>query len=381
MKQGFCAFVFSILAAVALAELPVETVPKVEALPAKYPDSWIFAHDFNFNTLIAGKIILVDTAAETREYKGAIDATQFASFVASSKNNSELYVGDTFYSRSTSGVRTDVISIYDKATLNKTGEILLPKNNRAQIVASKYLLRLIDRDRFLLVFNFTPAASVTVIDTRKRMITAEISLPGCSLIYPTGKRGFSSLCGDGSFFTVQLNRKGEPTRRSSSASFFSVDEDPVFDKPVYIGMTAYFVSFKSKVYEVNMSGNEPEVKGSWSLVNEAQASQNWRPSGWQIATGDDDELVYVVMSENGYDGSHKYGGEEVWVVNVNDRKLIQRIPMQTPAFSIELTSGSNPLLIVTNVNMLMDVYDLDGKLQRTLSLGDTATPIALHAQR
>ena len=39
------------------------------------------------------------------------------------------------------------------------------------------------------------------------------------------------------------------------------------------------------------------------------------------------------------------------------------------------------LLAVTNVVMGLDVYKPDGTLLRSLSLGDAAMPLALHAKR
>lgn len=380
MKKFVIGLLISLVAAPVLAEVPVDRVPNVTTLPKVYPSSWLFAHDVNFGSLIAGKVILIDVAADTKEYKGAIDAAQMASFIES-RERSELYVAESFYSRGTAGKRTDVVSVYDKSSLLKTAEIILPNSNRAQIVANKFLMRLVDDDRFLLIYNFTPAASASVVDMEKRTVVAEIGLSGCSMIYPTGQRGFSSLCGDGAFFTVQLDEQGKEASRTKGTQFFSVDDDPVFDKPVYLGSTAYFISYKSMVYPVDMSGEVPEVMPSWSLLNASLAAQNWRPSGWEIATSDGRAKIYLIMSENGFNGSHKNGGEEIWVVNVKRQTLAKRIKVKDNAFSIELVPGNKPLLAVTNVNMLLDVYKLNGKLQRTFNLGDAAMPFILHARR
>lgn len=380
MKKLSIALLFSLMAGAPLADLPPESTPNVKTLPSDYPSSWVFSQDVNFSSLVAGKVILVDVSADSKEYKGAVDAAQMAAFVES-KRLPELYVAETFYSRGTAGIRTDVVSIYDKSTLNKIDEIILPNNNRALIVVNKYLMRLIDNDKFLLIYNFTPATSVTVVDIKKRMIVDEIASPGCSMVYPVGKRGFASLCGDGSMFVVQLDRQGKQQKKTTVPSFFSVDDDPVFDKPVYINKTAYFISYKGMVHPVDMSGRQPRVLPAWSLLNKQQAMQNWRPSGWQIATSDGQQKLYVIMSENGYNGSHKNGGEEIWVANVDNQSLSNRISVNTNAFSIELTSGDNPLLVVTNVNMLLDVYNVAGKLQRSFNLGDAAMPLLIHAKR
>lgn len=52
------------------AELPIEPIPNVKTLSADYPDSMVFVHDANFDALIAGRVVLVDVAPETGNYKG-----------------------------------------------------------------------------------------------------------------------------------------------------------------------------------------------------------------------------------------------------------------------------------------------------------------------
>ena len=380
MKHFLIALLVCLAASNGWAELRAESTPNVMTLPEDYPPSWLFAHDVNFGTLIAGKVIVVDVAADTKEYKGAVDAAQMASFIESA-TRPELYVAESFYSRGTAGIRTDVVSVYSKSSLNKITEVILPNTNRAQIVANQFLMRLVDNDRFLLIYNFTPASSVSVVDMQEREFVDEIALSGCSMVYPNGRRSFSSLCGDGALSTVQLDSQGKVAGRTRGAAFFSIDDDPIFDKPIYIGTMAYFISYKSMVYPVDMSGDVPQVQKPWSLVSSRLAKQNWRPSGWKIGASDGRTKLYVIMSPNGFNGSHKNGGEEIWVMDVNRKSLKQRIKVQDNAFSIEIVPGRKPLLAVTNVNMLLDVYSLSGKHQRTFSLGDAAMPLMLHAQR
>ena len=64
---------------------------------------------------------------------------------------------------------------------------------------------LTDDERFLLIYNFNPAQSLAVIDTKTRKFVREIETPGCALVYPTGPRSFFSVCGDGSLLLVSLN--------------------------------------------------------------------------------------------------------------------------------------------------------------------------------
>jgi methylamine dehydrogenase heavy chain len=370
----------SLISFVSHAELKPEPIPKVETLPEEYPASWIFAHDVNFNSMIAGKVAIIDVDADTREYKGAIDASQMAAFVAAKKHPT-LYVAESFYSRGTKGERTDVIAIYDKSSLAKTGEVILPKKNRAQMVTNKFMLQLVDDEKYLLIFAFTPASSVIVMDTQTNELVSEIAIAGCSMIYPAGNRGFASLCGNGTMKAVKIDSQGQESERFDTPPFFDIDEDPLFDKPIYIGNTAYFFSYKGLVQPINLSKSKPVLKPTWSLLSEEEKKQNWRPGGWQIATSDNQKLFYVIMHKDGYNGSHKFGGEEIWAFDADTKKRVNRIALKTNAFSIEVTTSDKPYLAVTNVAMGLDIYTLDGEFVRYINVGDGAMPIVLHSGR
>lgn len=362
-----------------IAPLNSEPVMKIERLPEQYPSSWFFAHDANFQSLIAGKVVIMDSAADTKEYKAAIDAAQFATFVES-RALPELYVAESFYSRGTRGARTDVVTVYDKSTLQRKAEIILPGNKRSQVVTNKHNMRLIDNDKYLVIFNFTPASSATIIDTANKKVLNEINMPGCNMIYPNGPRGFSSLCGDGSMVSVQIDEQGKEVSRELVPSFFSVDDDPVFDKPSYINGVAYFVTYLGNVIPVDMTGDVPKVLTTWSLLDEKGRNGNWRPSGWQVSAGGNGKL-YVIMSPDGFDGSHKSGGEQIWVYDITSKKRVLTIKATIPAFSLELLNTQPETLVVTNVLMGVDILDAKGKLQRSFTVGDSAMPLVLHGVR
>jgi methylamine dehydrogenase heavy chain len=362
------------------ANLPTEPTPAVESMPETYPESLVYVHDVNFEALIAGRVVLLDVAPSTRNYKGALDAAQFASFIESKRKN-ELYVAETFYARGTRGERTDVLTIYDKKHLKRIGEIALPGGKRGHFVSHRYTLQLVDNDRYLLLFNFTPAASVTMIDMDSRTILSETQIPGCGLVYPAGKRGFASLCSDGSMLTAQFDQKGTLIHQQSVASFFDVDDDPLFDKPVYIDKTAWFPSFKGDMQSIDLSGKTPVVQARWSLLNKEQKSEKWRPGGWQIATVNDRGFIYILMHKNGYNGSHKSGGSEVWVYDPVTQKRVNHFALKNWGVSIELTGGNKPFLVVTNGSMQLDVYDPQNG-QWLKMIGDVGpSPFYIHAQR
>jgi methylamine dehydrogenase heavy chain len=361
------------------AQLSPELMPNVRTLPSQYPDTWIFAHDVNFSALIAGRVVIVDVAAQNRHYKGALDAAQFATFTESSRR-SELYVGETFYSRGTRGERSDILTIYDKSTLQRLAELPLPGGKRGQVVSNKYAMQLIDNDKYLLIFNFTPAASVTLIDLETRRILSEVQIPGCSMMYPSGRRGFSSLCGNGSLIHYQFNKDGSVASQKRMPAFFDVDDDPLFDKPVYVESVAYFPSFKGVVQTVNFSGAVPKFEAPWSFLSKGEQKENWRPGGWQIISADKSGQLYLLMHADGYNGSHKGGGTQVWVVDVNQKKTVKKIQLKTAGFSIEVTRGEQTFIVVTNVDMSIDVYNAEGEWLRTIG-GIGSEPIALHSKR
>lgn len=376
-KQLTSLLLSAVFSAAALAQLPAETIPSNQSLPESYPDSWMFAHDANFASLVTGRVVIFDPAADTLEYKGALDASQFATFIESS-TRPELYVAESHYARTTRGQRTDTVTIYDKASLKQIDEILLPSNKRAQIVTNKFATRLVDNDNYLLVFAFTPATSVYVIDVASRKVISEVPVPGCSMIYPAGQRGFVSLCGNGSILHVSLNKDGSIEKQEKIEGVFDPSADPLFDKPTYVGDTAYFPSFKGQMLPIKMA-NKIQVQKPWSLLNDADKNEGWRPSGWQIASSDKERNLYMLMRKNSGNGDHKTGGNELWVYDVKRAKRTQRIALKTDGFSVEVNKKSG-LIVVTNINMGIDVYNLSGELQREIS-GIGAMPIILHAKR
>ncbi len=363
----------------ARAELAPEPTPNVKTLTASYPDRWMFVHDMNFPSLVAGRVVIIDPGAETHHYKGAIGAGQMATFRAA-RTRPELYVAESFYARGIDGARTDVLTIYDKATLKKTGEVILPGGKRGQFVTQKASFALTNDERFGLVFNFTPAASVTVVDLVGRKVLGEIPMPGCALLYPTGAHGFSSLCGNGTLVSFALDGAGKVADRKVSAPFNDIDNDALFMKTAVIDGIAYFPTFTGNVRPIDLSGKFAEVQDAWPLVSAAERQSNWRPGGWQVVTGDKAGRLYVLMHENGHEGSHKDGGSEVWVFDPKTRARVARIPLKTWGISIEATSSTPAYLVVVNAEMDLDVYDAaSGAWLRGIGGGLADSPYALYS--
>lgn len=346
--------------------LPEEPVPTVAELPVRYPESWVFVHDLHFNSLPDGRAAIVDVAAESNHLRGQIPIAQFGNILPSTTRG-EIYVGETFYSRLTRGERTDVITIWDTKTLAPKGEIVLPGGKRGLFVTLRNSLQLTNDEKWALVFNFTPGSSVTVVDLDGRKILSDIDLPGCSLAYPTGPRGFTSLCADGTMTSVALGADGKAGPAVTSQAFNDIDNDPLFMTPAMVGRTGWFVSFKGNLRAIDFSGAAARDLGGFAIPPQAGGEPQWRPGGWQVISADRAGLLYVLMNPKGGEGTHKDGGTEAWVIDPKAKTLVRRIALKNHSVSIEATQQQKPLLVASRPDGSLDVYDAaSGAFVRTI---------------
>jgi methylamine dehydrogenase heavy chain len=374
---GIYAFAACAAQAYAAAEfpnpLPAETIPKVETLPAKYPTTWSFLN------YAGDRLELRNVGSDSREVKGQIPAHDSATFLVPDKRP-ELYVADTVWSRGSRGARTDFITVYDTHTLNPVGEIVLPGGKRALITAMEGLITFTDDQRMALVFNFTPASSVTVVDLLKRQVLGEVEIPGCSLVYPSGTRGFSTLCSSGTLLSVRLDANGAVAGRSESKAFNPLDTDPLFTASTVVGGVRYFPSMHGRVQPIDMRGDDVKILPDWPLVPAADAAGEWRPSGWQVVAGDEQKFLYVLMQPQAHEGTHKDPATEVWVYNAAAKTRVKRLRLARPGSSISLTHGAEQLLLV-QAGERLDVYEPGGNLVRSLDLPGLRTRMQIEPVR
>lgn len=333
--------------------LPVEPTAGVKALPAPLPDSFVF-----LDYLSDQKVELLDTAARPPvNVRGNLGANGLAVFLQAT-GRPELYVAETFMSRGVRGQRTDVVTIYDARTLAPTGEVVLPGAKRGLFVIQPNAFQFADHEKLALVFNFTPGSSVTVVDLPGRKVLGEAPIPGCALIYPTGPRGFSTLCANGTLLSVQLDAAGKVAAQSETAPFNDIDNDAMFSAPAVQGMMNWFVTFKGHVKPIDLSEARPKLLEPWSLVTAEEARADWRPSGWQLAAaGQGGSRLYVIMQPGGHEGSHKEGGQEVWVFDTASHAKVATIKLKSPCQSIAVTGGARPLLLATCIASTLDAFD------------------------
>lgn len=358
--------------------LPEEPIPLVEKLPAQWPSSVVLVHDFHFNAIVDGRVMVVDTASPQRPVRGVVRAAQFANMLVSPRRG-EVLTSETFYSRLTRGERTDVVTLWDMATLQPKGEIVMPGGKRQQSVTYPQLFQFTNGEKWALVANFTPAQSVSVLDLDARKVIAEIDLPGCAQLYPTGERGFSSFCADGSLLSVTLGPDGQAVSSKTVENVQDIDNQPLFGTPAWVGKTAWFVSYRGQVQGFDFSGPVAKpIPGTFNVGTAEGAAPEWRPGGWQVIAADANGKLYILMSANGREGSHKDGGSEVWVVDPVKKARIARIPLKSVAVAIGLTKEATPRLIAARADGVVDVHDAaSGAFVHSLGSAGGANPIVI----
>src|SRR5713226_1834713 len=122
------------------APLPPDPPNLVQSLPGTPSPHWVWVNDIVFTHMASGQALLVDG-----------DSGQFLGLLVS----------------------TDVVTVYDAAHLKPLEEIVIP-SKRSSNFPMMANAEVTDDDRFLLIYNFTPAQSVTVVDTQARKFVGEI---------------------------------------------------------------------------------------------------------------------------------------------------------------------------------------------------------------
>ena len=350
-----------------------EPLGRIELLPTVYPDHWLVLHDATFFHMREGRFLFVDPKADsaTGQVRGMLSA-DFIAHYEQSPARGEHYVIESFFSRGgRGGDRTDVVTVYDAASLDVTGEIVIPPK-KVSSMPEIFGTALVADDRLLVVYNFAPGQSISVVDLERREFVAEYPISGCALVIPTGDSGVTSLCSDGALLTTVLTTGGELAGSHRTAPFMDA-EDPMFEKAAIIDGVAYFPTFRGNVVPVDLNGDAAMPGEPWSLASAGERAAGWRPGGWQLVASDRNGRIYVLMNPAGKEGSHKDGGSEVWVFDVNARQRVARIPLPNWGISIAVNSAERPLLVATNGEFALETYDAtSGDFVKTLSV-DTQT--------
>jgi methylamine dehydrogenase heavy chain len=344
------------------AESGYEQISTV-ALPEKPSPHWVWVNDASFDRIEAGRAALVD--GDTGKYLGALTTGVFFMTLALPSDYHSIYSLETYYSRGVRGERTDIVRIYDPSSLQPVDEIAVP-TKRGVGAPTLYHTSLTEDDRFLLIYNYTPSQSISVVDLKNKNFVGEIETPGCVLAYPDGPRTFHSLCGDGSVLKVELNNSGGLKRKSRLNNFFDPDSDPIQEDAVRVGDQWLYVSYGSRIYPLSLKNSQLQGQAPWSLLSPEDKAQSWRCGGLQlIAVHEAMGRLYVLMHQ-GDEHSQELAGTEVWVYDLYKKERIQRIKLRIPAISIQLSRDLQPLLFASAGGPELDIYDaMEGKHLRT----------------
>jgi methylamine dehydrogenase heavy chain len=352
------------------AQLPAEPIG-VEQLPPGPHPHWVWVNDFALFALPDGKAFLVD--GDAGKMLGLLSTGFSFTSVVVPRSEGVVYAPETYFSRGTRGTRTDVVTIYDAARLQPLGEVRIPPK-RASILPMLAGAALTDDDRFLLIYNFTAAQSVSVVDTHTRRFVGEIETAGCALVYPTGPRTFFSICGDGSLLLTTLTDAGKARSRTRTRELFDALKDPLTEKGVRLGDTWLFASFEGTIYPLRSAGADLQLGPTWRLFTSQELAQHWRTGGLQhLALHRKSGRLFALVHRGGPE-THKDSGADVWVYDLASHKKVQQITARNKLTSIQVSQDEKPLLFGCSLESnRLDVYDAAaGKYLRSVdSLGLT----------
>jgi methylamine dehydrogenase heavy chain len=327
---------------VANAQIQPQTIQPSETM-AEPGTNWIMSV-----TDTAGYIF----DASNGEMHGLITISGHTPAIQPNPARREFYAAVSNYSRGSYGTRSDALTIHDFENLSPVAEVELPP--KITSLNFRAYIGLMSDGNHVGVSNMTPAQSVSIVDVANRNFIAEVSTPGCALIMPVANNDFLTICGDGTLMLVGL---GTETNRVRSDSFFDVQVDPVYDRPVETAGGWFLFSNAGKAFDVTTEGDRITVSGPWDLVTAEDAEEGWLPGGNQLATIQKElGLLYVIMHQ-GEQFSHYEPGTEIWVFSLESRRRIARIEFETPVVNAMVTQEAEPLLVVANEEGGLDVYD------------------------
>jgi methylamine dehydrogenase heavy chain len=254
-----------------------------------------------------------------------------------------FFSAETYLSRGYRGTRTDVITIFDAKRLQPTDEIEIPAKRMLGMPTSAHTT-LLDDERFLVAYNFSPASTVSIVDLEAKKFVGEIEVAGCAMTWGLGPRRLMSLCGDGSVLELTLDDSGRERGRKVHPKVFDPAVDPLMEKAVRVGPKWYFFSFAGDVYGVDASGPALAFEPKWSLATADERTKKWVPGGVQpFAANASSGRLYTLMHQGG-PGTHKDPGQSIWVYDLATKKRAQTIALGELSSSIAVSADASPLL-------------------------------------
>ena len=314
--------------------------------------------------------------ADSGKVGGTLDISNFTPAVRPAMDRERIYAYGSFYTRGTYGDRTDVLIGFDTNTTLPVSEVEIPP--KAAGIGNPGMIGLIN-DRFIGVWNITPAITVSIVDLDSNEFVTEISIPNCAGVYPAGE-GFISSCANGTIQYVEIDSNGEEAERFSSEVFFDLFEDPVLDYAVPSNDGWVFMTMEGMVYEAQVNGDEVAISVGWPInpPDTGATDRNgmtlsndddWRLGGRQpYAYSSNSEVLAVIMHQGGGQETFEDPGTEVWVFSTVSQHRGYRLAMEGGRMvnSVQITQDDDPLMLLSVGSDIEVREPVTGRLVRTI---------------
>lgn len=320
-------------------------------------------------------------APEKMKYIGQLPAGYSAQMLPLAQEGL-IAIASTYYSRIYRGERTDVLELWDRATLSFQKELALPTTRALHAASRTAMAMTLDR-RFILIQNATPASSFTVVDFKNWKVVGEIPDPGCFGIYlfPNKPSAFGSLCGDGKMAIFALDEQGNGKYSGSSEKLFDPENDPVYMFAETVGNQFIMVSFKGNVRIIDIQDGNPKLSLTFEIATGVEG--NWRPGGYQpFAVDPKSGTLFVLMHKDGKEGSHKLVAEEIWAIDLASGSLLSRSPCEAIDTLLNIPGDNITLVGGEPKNDYLNLYEADpsNKFKLEQSYYENAGPWIPHLE-
>lgn len=338
-------------AATTTAESFVPEIAHTTTLPSHKAQQWFWVSGIRAPNLTDGRAFLFDRDGKTL---GQLSTGFWFNSLVTSEQREEIITVETYFSRGTRGERSDVVVRYDAKTLTPKSEIKIPPK-RMNSVKNTGLVTLTEDEKLLLVVNYTPAQSISVVNLADNQFVEEIETPGCSVVYPAGNRDFYSICGNGGFMHIKLDDEGHLVSLKRTQKLFDPVDDFLTIAASRLGNTWYFVSIQNNVYAIEMDQENISLQQSWSLLTKDEREDQWLISGMHhTAIHQASQRLYVIMHQ-GEPETFEEPGTEVWVYDLKSQQKIQAIEMEDLTISIAVDQGPEPRLVTLDAYVPMNI--------------------------
>ncbi|HAA45247.1 MAG: methylamine dehydrogenase heavy chain [Halomonas sp. 54_146] len=277
--------------------------------------------------------------------------------IVTSHDSKTLYSMSAYAERISYGPTEVVLQEFDVDTLSLKREIVIPEK-AAQVAPSNAIVALSYDDNYAFVQNATPATSVSVVDLTSGEFVEEVPTPGCFGIFPASDSvKFTTACGDGRFQSFSLGNDNQFGSPEPSEKIFDPTSDPIFIVGKRAGDELVFVSFFGNVYQVSDSGDMVSLTNKFAITDGVEGG--WAPGGVDVAAYNEaNDVLFVTMHSDAYNGSHKNAAEEVWAVELSSGDVLSRSPVHELA-SISVTDGETPILFGLDEESTLTRFEVD----------------------